>query len=631
MKRLYFILVMCIGTLFLYSNTLDIDSISDYLSEEDCLLLDSLFTISNDFAPTNKDTIRNIIRRRQQIQAAVDFSYQTKYYITSNPTIASGMGRILVICDAMTYNALSNEIIRYAKDIHNAYGCVVMVYSLTGGTPYNIKQLIKEHYNPNVPSNLSGVVFVGNIPEAYFHTDAYAIGDWEEENFPCDYYYMDLNGSWIDNDNDVISDTHQFNVEPEIFVGRICAKQFGSNQIQMLREYFNKNHRYWIGETPIRKQRALSFTYKDWIGFTVFKDAIKRMYGADYTDNIQGQQFTKQNYLNAIENSTYEFIQFACHSNVNLHATVPKKENPQKPVYIFTSELLPLNIQTLGYNLFCCKACHWMYYDEDTKDPIPCLGETYLYSPYSETLVVVGSTKSGGMWGYKHFYEKLGQGECIGTAYHTWWKDFASTTSLYLNERRYRWFYGMCILGDPMINFLYDNQCNEEVNISLWNQNNTSDKHIYYAQEEIAASCTIPFNKTLELHANSIRLTNGFHAPAGSSLHISIESCYDNSVSPQRVNKRNETTTAETAIETITTTAEIQVLPNPCSTIISINGVTENKIRYKIYDMNGMLVNSGFNDGQNIDVSILPAGLYTLSIENYNGGIILNRHKIIKL
>ena len=107
---------MCIGTLFLYSNTLDIDSISDYLSEEDCLLLDSLFTVSNYLKPTNKDTIRNIIRRRQQIQTAVEFSYQTKYYITSNPTIASGMGRILVICDAMTYNALSNEIIRYAKD-----------------------------------------------------------------------------------------------------------------------------------------------------------------------------------------------------------------------------------------------------------------------------------------------------------------------------------------------------------------------------------------------------------------------------------------------------------------------------------------------------------------------------------
>ena len=630
MKKICIILLACIGVSFAYSNTLDTDSISDYLSEEDCLLLDSLFTISNDLEPTNNDTIRNIIRRRQQAQSAVEFSYQTKYYITSNPTIASGMGRILVICDDATYNSLSDEIIRYAKDIHNAYGCVVMVYSLTGGTPYQIKQLIKEHYNPHVLSNLSGVVFVGDIAEAYFHTDAYAIGDWEEENFPCDYYYMDLNGLWIDNndDNKTILDTHQFNTEPEIFVGRICAKQFGSNQIQLLREYFNKNHRYWIGETPIKKQCALSFTYKDWSGSTVFRDAIKNLYGEENTDNIQGQLFTKQNYLNAIENSTYEFIQFACHSHVNYHATAIK--NKVTIDGIKTSDLTPLNIQTLGYNLFCCKACHWMYYDEKTKAPIPCLGETYLYSPYSETLVVVGSSKSGGMWGYKHFYEGLGQGECIGNAYRTWWKDFASTTVWYTNQRRYRWFYGMCILGDPMINFLYDNQCNEEVNIPSWNQNNTSDKHIYYAQEEIAASCTIPHNKTLELHANSIRLTDGFHAPASSNLHISIEACYDNSVSPQKINKRAETTTAEAAVETIASTADIQVYPNPCSTIISINGVTGNKIRYMIYDMNGVLVNSGFNDGQNIDVSMLPTGLYNLIVENKDGSIKANGLKIIK-
>lgn len=625
MKRLYIILLMCIGTLFLYANTLDTDSISDYLSEEDCLVLDSLFTISNDLEPTNNDTIRNIIRRRQQAQSAVEFSYQTKYYITSNPTIASGMGRILVICDDATYNSLSDEIIRYAKDIHNAYGCVVMVYSLTGGTPYQIKQLIKEHYNPHVPSNLSGVVFVGDIAEAYFHTDAHTIGDWEEEYFPCDYYYMDLDGSWIDNDNDAIPDTHQFNMEPEIFVGRICAKQYGSNQIQVLREYFNKNHRYWIGEVPIKKQRALSFTYKDWIGFTVFKDAIKRMYGAGYTDNIQGQQFTKQNYLNVIENSMYEFIQFACHSNVTHHAIVP--EDTSKVNHIFTSELTPLNIKTLGFNLFCCKACDWMDVQRNFNKRI-CLGETYLYSPYSETLVVVGSTKSGGMWGHKHFYEKLGQGECIGTAYHTWWKDFASTTSLYLNERRYRWFYGMCLLGDPMINFLYDNLCNEEVNISSWDSNNTSDTHIYYAQEEIAVSCTIPHNKTLELHANNIRLTDGFYAPTGSNLHISIESCYNNNVSPQKVNKRRETT--ETVVENITTSTEIHIYPNPCSTTISIHGIFVNKVRYKIYDMNGLLVNSGLNNGQNIDISTLPAGLYTLFVEDENKNILITGHKMIK-
>ncbi len=200
---------MCIGASFLYSSTLDTDSISDYLSEEDCQRLDSLFAVLEESEPITTDSVRKAIRHRQQAQSAVEFSYQTKYYITSSPTFASGMGGILVICDDTTYNSLSNEITRYAKDIHNTYGCVVMIYSLTGGTPHNIKQLIKEHYNPNIPSNLSGVVFVGNIAEQYFHTNKYL--NKPEYDFPCDYYYMDLDGSWIDHDNDTIPDAHQFN------------------------------------------------------------------------------------------------------------------------------------------------------------------------------------------------------------------------------------------------------------------------------------------------------------------------------------------------------------------------------------------------------------------------------------
>ena len=65
-------------------------------------------------------------------------------------------------------------------------------------------------------------------------------------------------------------------------------------------------------------------------------------------------------------------------------------------------------------------------------------------------------------------------------------------------------------------------------------------------------------------------------------------------------------------------------------TTISINGSVENKVRYKIYDMNGVLVNSGLNNGQNIDVSMLPAGLYTLFAEDENNDIQVNGCKIIK-
>lgn len=107
MKKVYLVWLMCIGASFLYSSTLNTDSVTDYLSEEDCLRFDTLFAFSEESELINPDSVRKAIRYRQQLQASIDFSYETKYYIESNPTISNGMGRILVICDTATYNALT--------------------------------------------------------------------------------------------------------------------------------------------------------------------------------------------------------------------------------------------------------------------------------------------------------------------------------------------------------------------------------------------------------------------------------------------------------------------------------------------------------------------------------------------
>ena len=619
MKHILIILLYSFS-LFSYAITDTTDYVSNFLSEEECRRIDSLFAKSSHFISTNDDTIKNS-RIEQRTSATIEYSYVTKYYIAQDPLLVDRIGRILVICDNITYDSLATQVVRYAKDIHNAYGCAVHVYSLHGGCASDIRQLIKSNYDEN-PSFLSGVVLIGDIDYAEFHTPVYQdirpndTIDWYAEDFPCDYYYMDLDGIWVDTDGNGIFDQHTGNIAPEIFVGRICAMHIQNSHLA-LSQYFDKNHSYWIGHKKINRKRGLSFTYHEWSTYQ-FRVGIQQLYGSENTDNIQDSQFIKSTYTDVITDETYEFIQLACHSSYEKHFFSNANNAPTLTIF----ELDSLNLKTLGYNLYCCQACRWV-------EPNSCLGEHYIYSTNSETLSLVGSTKIGGMAeGMKTFYKYLGEGDCMGTAYRIWWKDVASK----INDaaRRYRWYYGMCILGDPMINFLYDNQCNEEVNISSWNQNNTSDKHIYYAQEEIAASCTIPHNKTLELHANNVRLTDGFCAPAGSNLHISIESCFNNSVSPQRINKRDGTTTTETGVKNISASAEIQVYPNPCSNTISINGVTENKIRYMIYDMNGVLVNSGFNDGKNIDVSMLPTGLYNLVVENRDGSIKANGLKIIK-
>ena len=615
MKQIYLILLVWCFSLFAYSTPNSIDSISDFLSEEDSWRIDSLFALSS--LVTIDSVLDNSTPR-----SSLDYSYQTTFYITQNPSLVYRIGRILILCESTTYDSLAAEIIRYAKDIHNAYGCAVLVYSINGGSYSDIKELIKENYEPDAPF-LSGAVLIGNIPYAEFYHPTYHDAetniDWALETFPCDYYFMDLNGVWTDTNNDNKFDKHTGNIAPEIFVGRIHLNYY-SDRINLMRAYFEKNHQYWIGERVVNKKRGISFTDNDWRGIEEFRVAIQQLYGERNTDSIQGNLFSKQNYLDVIENDSYEFIQFACHSNVTFHmidsTTSPKTE-------VTSGELRRKNTQAIGYNLFCCKACKW-----DQSGDIS-LGEAYLFGYNSKALSVVGSTKTGGMAdGMKTFYKYLGEGDCMGTAYRIWWKDVISKISN--AGKRQRWYYGMCILGDPLVNFLYDNQCNEEVNISSWNQNNSSNIHIYHAQDEINASCTIPANKTLELHANRIRLTNGFHAGTSTSLHISVDPCYDNNSSAQRISQRYENPRKTAPAEEIPNTTGIQIFPNPCATTLSIRGVLGDKLRYKMYDINGLLVNSGFNNGENIDVSTLPNGLYMLTIQDEDMNIIIDGFKIIK-
>lgn len=619
MRYFFVLLILCYNSLFFVFAEIQAqnDSIDDFLSEEECNIIDSIFAISSSLQSENRDSVHSVIRQKRLQQASIDFSYQTKFYISHNASLVYRIGRILVLCDNVTYNNLSNEIIRYAKDIHNAYGCAVHVYSIEGGTAQDIKRLIKEDYDLDAPF-LSGAVLIGDIPVEYFQHEG--IDDWAAEDFPCDYYYMDLDGVWENKDNDECFDTHTGNKAPEVFVGRISA-YLQSGKMTYLKKYFDKNHRFWIGQKIINKKRGLSFTGPDWSGIKLFRTGIQNLYGEDYTDNMCDELFSGNSYLETIKDDVYEFIQLACHSNISFHSFDDTKTPPDE---VTSGELRLENIKTLGYNLFCCKACKW------DKIGSMSLGEVYLYSYNSETLSLVGSTKSGGMVdGMKTFYKYLGQSDCIGTAYRIWWKDIASKG---LNvAKNYRWYYGMCILGDPMVNFLYDNQCTETINVLSWNQNNSSNIHIYHAQDEITAMCEIPNNKGLELYANNVRLINGFYASSNTNLRISVDPCFDNSVAPQRINEVKNDFNEETTNIISLGADEIQVYPNPCTIMFSIKYKLGQKIRYKIFDMNGILVNSGFNNGENIDISMLSPGFYMLTVEDENNVVVLKGFKLVKL
>lgn len=91
--------------------------------------------------------------------------------------------RLLIIADLKLYKNPSAraKIDRYADDIHHSHhGCHIILETVSGGTPQDIKAMIKDYYDN---TGLDGVVFIGQVVPAWFEVknDHYW---WEDLDMP---------------------------------------------------------------------------------------------------------------------------------------------------------------------------------------------------------------------------------------------------------------------------------------------------------------------------------------------------------------------------------------------------------------------------------------------------------------
>ena len=120
----------------------------------------------------------------------------------------------LIIAENSLYNSLSSEIRTYAEDAHAVFGYGVYVETVQYPTPTAVKSLIISYSN-----NLRGVLFIGDVGECMYEVPN-DYGIYGYKNWPCDLFYMDLDGIWTDSDSNSIYDGHTGNVAPEIFLGQ---------------------------------------------------------------------------------------------------------------------------------------------------------------------------------------------------------------------------------------------------------------------------------------------------------------------------------------------------------------------------------------------------------------------------
>jgi len=376
------------------------------------------------------------------------FSHLRVLSLNSSQHINRNVEKVVIIVKSSIYNQLAEKIDRYAIDIHNVYGCEVIMEMVSGGNHRDIKDLIVSHQ-----TNLNGAVFIGDIPVAWFEIDddfggygggpGYGYAVW-----PCDLYYMSLNGTWSDTDENGIYDSHTGDINPNIFVGRISTANMGLllSEKEGLEKYFDKNHNFWIGKTLVKKKFGLTYTDQDWVVFDDMRTDIKYLYGNSYYDQIGygNPIFGKTDYLNRLKNNRYEFIQLACHAN---HEFLQMSGGN-----ILANEIYYNGSEAIGVNLFSCSACNWTAVQPNSYQGF--LGGVHAYNNNNSSLVVVGSTKTGSMLNFDKFYLPLGEGKTIGEALKQWWIDAYGNNH---NGDVISWHYGMSIIGDPLVNFLY--QC----------------------------------------------------------------------------------------------------------------------------------------------------------------------------
>ena len=297
----------------------------------------------------------------------------------------------------------------------------VSVFSVSGTSAETLKAVLKDEY----ATGMTSAVFVGDLPTAWFQM----IDDWNSngirdegegyEEFPCDLFFMDLDGTWQDSfvkhdsldslipGSDSIYDVHQDSITPEIAVSRLPASAIGSAET-LLASYFDKNHRYRNQQLPVA-DRALVYIDDDWEPWAAEWDSNVGLLYPNRVLVSDPESTRIADYQPRIDSAAYQWTALMSHSWPGGHAM--KYDSAREWDYFYADTIPLLDPQANFYNLFACSNVRFV-------EPGYC-GGRYVFQT-TVGLGAIGSAKTGSMLSFGDFYDPLGQGKSLGEAFRQW-------------------------------------------------------------------------------------------------------------------------------------------------------------------------------------------------------------------
>lgn len=326
-----------------------------------------------------------------------------------------------MLVNTSLYSYISDSLYQYISDLENL-GYTVVLDTVSGGEPSDLRGYLFGQ----ISNGLVGVVFIGDLPIAWYEMDV-----WGHEEFPFDLYYMDLDGQWLDTDENGIYDGHIGEVTPEIWVGRLTASPLtygGAEESELINHYFSKAHRFRIGTLSLNR-RALLYIDDDFVSDAdEWDNDLSLMYN-EQTVIVDTIMTSASDYKERLRDN-YEWIQVHAHSSPYGHAFVSGEEWHT----VYNYEIPGIDPLTFFYMLYACSNARYVADDY--------MGGWYIFSDTCG-LAAFGSTKTGGMFNFESLYRGLGNNKCLGEAFRDWCGIWSETYP--------EWFYGLTLLGDPTL------------------------------------------------------------------------------------------------------------------------------------------------------------------------------------
>lgn len=355
--------------------------------------------------------------------------FQAFEVFRSHPAIYAGGKRLEILVEELLYPSVASEILAYVELLEQD-GWGVAVVRASGGVDTDLRAFLQGRHQTD---GIQGAFLIGALPVAWFEMD----DDFflTRSVFPCDLYFMDLDGTWVDQDKDSLWDGHTASStgdeRPELFLGRLAAAPFADalrSETDWVRAYLAKAT-LWRATRFGLADRALAYQDDPWAQV----DTAQGNAFPQVTAVVDPVQTTAAGYLAELALSPRSVVLCAA-SNDQEHSFQSPGVPPSKVV---AADILGSTGWFPFVNLFAARAGDFT--------ATRYIGGAYVLAARG-AVSAVASTKNGAMTEWAGYYQALGKRASVGSAFREW----LGLRHPYTREQ-VRWYYGLTLLGDPTL------------------------------------------------------------------------------------------------------------------------------------------------------------------------------------